>query len=486
MQINRTSVRAYFEVEINEPWLKYTGIVRWAGALATSREFRSCPATMATEPCLDNSKSHVHVSFDDGEMLDAGKVKMLDTVSSPFTWIDNLAVPVAVLDTSGNAVAANSRLTRISGIHTQQAVGLSPPSFLPDTAVEPLKEAIKDIVEKRAIFSTCYVTLASSSKPLTLRLTANSSNEYETTTVLCFVEEGEDPQPQVTTHEPLDRNFPMAVLDLHGQVSAWNGHLENLTGHRRDECLGRPFSNFIPDNKSKKKLEKTLSLIGREGAANRACLVKFAMSDGNTHDILINLSAARGHSNQVSGFYAILTDASDLGDQDTLDTERSSRSALHEERSPKDGAMDLQQFFDAANIAIIGVDASGYVTEWNEKIVEITGFAASEVLGESFVEGFIPIDIHPSVQEMLRNGMDGRTVSNFELIIHTREGHFCCLLVSSTPRRDNNNAITGVIMMAQDITGASEHDAALAEIANELRMLIDSANAPIFGIDRDG
>ena len=37
--------------------------------------------------------------------------------------------------------------------------------------------------------------------------------------------------------------------------------------------------------------------------------------------------------------------------------------------------------------------------------------------------------------------------------------------------------------VAQDVTEAAQHDRAVAAMANELRQLVDTANAPIFGID---
>ena len=40
--------------------------------------------------------------------------------------------------------------------------------------------------------------------------------------------------------------------------------------------------------------------------------------------------------------------------------------------------------------------------------------------------------------------------------------------------------------VAQDVTEAAQHDRAVAAMANELRQLVDTANAPIFGIDVHG
>jgi PAS domain S-box-containing protein len=60
------------------------------------------------------------------------------------------------------------------------------------------------------------------------------------------------------------------------------------------------------------------------------------------------------------------------------------------------------------------------------------------------------------------------------------------LLVNATTRRDASNTVVGVVGVAQDVTETTKHDRAVASMARELRQLVDSANAPIFGIDVKG
>lgn len=80
----------------------------------------------------------------------------------------------------------------------------------------------------------------------------------------------------------------------------------------------------------------------------------------------------------------------------------------------------------------------------------------------------------------------GRGTSNYELEFRTKSNEIRYLLVNATTRRDANNIIVGVVGVAQDVTEAAKHDRAVAAMANELRQLIDTANAPIFGIDVNG
>jgi len=90
------------------------------------------------------------------------------------------------------------------------------------------------------------------------------------------------------------------------------------------------------------------------------------------------------------------------------------------------------------------------------------------------------------VQEVLDQALHGKETSNYELEFRTKSNEIRYLLVNATTRRDPENNIVGVVGVAQDVTEAAKHDRAVAAMANELRQLVDTANAPIFGIDVHG
>jgi PAS domain S-box-containing protein len=126
------------------------------------------------------------------------------------------------------------------------------------------------------------------------------------------------------------------------------------------------------------------------------------------------------------------------------------------------------------------------VNEWNDKTAEITGYTKEEAFDCSLVETFIVPSMRDSVQDVLDNALEGRGTSNFELEFRTKSNEIRHLLVNATTRRDAENNVVGVVGVAQDVTEAVQRDRAVAGMALELRQLIDTANAPIFGIDIDG
>ena len=160
--------------------------------------------------------------------------------------------------------------------------------------------------------------------------------------------------------------------------------------------------------------------------------------------------------------------------------------AAKHDRAVAAAAHELRQLVDTANAPIFGIDVKGNVNEWNNKTAEITGYTKEEAFDKPLVETFIVTKLRRSVQEVLDNALQGRETSNYELEFRTKSNETRYLLVNATTRRDAHNNIVGVVGVAQDVTEAAQHDRAVAAMARELRQLVDTANAPIFGIDING
>jgi PAS domain S-box-containing protein len=123
------------------------------------------------------------------------------------------------------------------------------------------------------------------------------------------------------------------------------------------------------------------------------------------------------------------------------------------------------------------------VNEWNNKTAEITNYTKDEAFDCNLVETFISPGMRESVRDVLDCALRGRVISNYELEFLTKSNEVRILLVNTTTRRDAENNVVGVVGVAQDVTEAVQRDRAVAGMASELRQLIDTANAPIFGID---
>ena len=105
----------------------------------------------------------------------------------------------------------------------------------------------------------------------------------------------------------------------------------------------------------------------------------------------------------------------------------------------------------------------------------------------SFLQDFITKDYQVSVKEVLDNALQGREAANFEFPLYTKEDQRRVdVLLNATTRRGVSGNVVGVLGVGQDITERKQVEMEKTRVAQELQTFIDTANAPIFGIDANG
>ena len=149
-------------------------------------------------------------------------------------------------------------------------------------------------------------------------------------------------------------------------------------------------------------------------------------------------------------------------------------------------ADDLTRLIETANAPIFGIDTFGKITEWNAKASSLLGSNKDEAVGEHLVQRFITEEFKASVSEVLDSALVGKETANFEFPMFTKFGERRDILLNATTRRGPNDEVTGVIGVGQDITQIREITKEQERVADDLSRLIESANAPIFGVDSNG
>jgi PAS domain-containing protein len=101
-------------------------------------------------------------------------------------------------------------------------------------------------------------------------------------------------------------------------------------------------------------------------------------------------------------------------------------------------------------------------------------------------QDFITEEYQVSVKEVLDNALQGREAANFEFPLYTKDQRRVDVLLNATTRRDVSGNLVGVLGVGQDITERKQVEMEKTRVAKELQTFIDTANAPIFGIDANG
>ncbi len=265
-------------------------------------------------------------------------------------------------------------------------------------------------------------------------------------------------------------NAPIFGIDANGLVNEWNNKAAEITGFSKEEVLGKDLVHAYITEEFRASVKQVLdkALSGMETAN-----FEFPLFTKNERrvEVLLNATTRRDVTGAIVGVIGVGQDI----------TERK-----HAEEEKARVALELQSFIDTANAPIFGIDAKGLVDEWNNKAAAITGFSRGEVLGKDLVEVYISADFRESVNQVLQNALHGQETANFEFPLYTKDKRRVEVLLNATTRRDVSGNVVGVLGVGQDITERKQVEVEKARVAQELRTFIDTANAPIFGIDANG
>ena len=408
----------------------------------------------------------------------------IDTIAVEFLWTRRLSTPTFAFDADTMQVVAwNEPMEEVSGISASSVLSHSLCTVLDEGSIERIQKPISLVKSTDAKLVDCEITTLGTGCRLILRLSLHQSHGKKFPQVVCFAEE----HGRQSVKGQLDETFALAIVDDHGRIIDWNTRIEAFAGYRCEEVLGRSLLDFVPKRDDQAKLKGALSC--RPAVSSRSCCIDFVFGQGDQKNILVLLSTHEQHASGSTLHFLIFSDASDIGEHCTAENSVGALP-LHQRTngSCEKSLHDDADLLDNANAIVFELNPSGYITRWNAQAAALSGFSSDEALQKHFVASFVPPDRRTSVDDMIQSTFRGRGTSNFELELQAKDGETHYLLVSTTPRRavGDSLAIVGLVAFAHDISESWKHDRAVASMANELRLLIDTANAPIFGIDRDG
>ena len=393
-------------------------------------------------------------------------------------FVESSPVPIFVLNMQGSISIWNSTMSALTGCGTEEAIGMKfVDSFVCPEYRKSVQEFISCSVQSKNYAIEAEIrTPSGRSTRLTLRA-ASPKERSSNNTVGSIVFAQEMPSPSTyesrltELHNLIEMaQSPIFGVDLDGRLNLWNSMATDVLGFSKEFVLGKALvGSFI--RPTFRDSAQAILEVAFTGIGTSNCELDFETESGEVRHMFVNMSVLRNASGEITGAVGFAQDATEI---------------THRYRAVESIVLELRQFIDKANTPIFGVDTAGRINEWNHKTAEVTGYSSDEAVNQPLVESFIAPSLQPAVQEVLENALRGRGTSNFELELRTKTNDVRFLLVNATTRRNSAGNVVGVVAVAQDITEACKHDRAVAAMANELRQLIDTANAPIFGIDRDG
>ena len=301
-------------------------------------------------------------------------------------------------------------------------------------------------------------------------------------------------------------NAPIFGIDHKGLVNEWNQTSEKITGFKKHEVIGKKFvENFIT-KEYQKAVKKVLdqALIGKETAS-----YEFPMysKDGVRNMMLLNSTSRRDKKNNIIGVLGVGQDITEI---DKL------RTTL------KDSAFRLKLVMESLGEATWGRSLPDYKLRYiSSSVVSLYGFPVAdwhenmhlwsdmihpddikrvnkenEVL---FTSGKCEIEFriltankqikHINSKIIIIKNKDGipffMTGRSRDITEQKKDKDQLKYLNSSLVKKTNKLQISNS-RLKEDIIEINKLKTSAQSIAKELRQFIETANAPIFGIDNKG
>ena len=396
--------------------------------------------------------------------------------------VDSANAPIFGVDIHCNVNEWNDKTAEITGFSKEEAV--SKP--LVSTFIVPkLRQSVQDVLNRAlkgnetSNYELEFRTKSNEIRHLLVNATTRRDPEFNIVGVVGVAQDVTESAKHDKAVASMARelrqlvdtaNAPIFGIDVHGNVNEWNNKTAEITGFSKQEAFTKPLVSTFIVPKLRHSVQNILdnALQGNETSNYE---LEFRTKSNEIRHLLVNATTRRDAEFNIVGVVGVAQDVTE--------------SAKHD-RAVASMARELRQLVDTANAPIFGIDIHGNVNEWNNKTAEITGFSKEEAHSKPLVSTFIVPNLRHSVQNILANALKGNETSNYQLEFHTKTNEIRHLLVNATTRRDAEFNIVGVVGVAQDVTEAVKRDCAVAAMARELRQLVDTANAPIFGIDAKG
>lgn len=147
-----------------------------------------------------------------------------------------------------------------------------------------------------------------------------------------------------------------------------------------------------------------------------------------------------------------------------------------------------QVYLDIADVMLVALDVNGDIKLINRKGCQILGYEEPEIINRNWFELCIAEDIRKEIVDVFEDLMAGNieAVEHYENTVVTRPGQQKMIAFHNTIIRDTDGRITGVLFSGEDITMRNQAEQALRNSEEQIRLLLDSTEEGIYGLDLDG
>jgi PAS domain S-box-containing protein len=231
-------------------------------------------------------------------------------------------------------------------------------------------------------------------------------------------------------------------------VTFINPATERLLGYSSQELLGHHWKIFIPADQY--SIIEEANKLRRQGKASRY-EVELQRKDGKRIPVLVSGNPSF-ENESFSGTVAVFTDITELKQvkEEIEKRQRYLESVLHD-----------------APDAIVTVDASHRITEWNPGAERVFGYKRSEAIGKNIDDIITGLDVLEEAKVLTRKTLSGEKVLPHEVVRYRKDRTPVNVIVAGSPIKIGKE-LQGVVAVYTDISERKKAEKKIEEFLKEL------------------
>jgi PAS domain S-box-containing protein len=265
------------------------------------------------------------------------------------------------------------------------------------------------------------------------------------------------------------QDYAIILLDVDGKVLDWNKGAEKLKGYSSEEIVGKSFRLFYPSEAKAAGLpQMLLNEAIRNGHANHEGYR--IRKDGSRFWGSVAITAIHNEKGQIIGFSKVTKDLSERKISDdrlaifTQELKQKNEELRRSEERFQGMISEVQDY------AILLLDPTGAILNWNVGAEHIKGYKASEILGKNFSIFYTNEDLEKGVPARLLQEarLHGKAMS--EGWRKRKDGSKFWGSIVITALHDTTGTVIGYSKVTRDLTEKKKAEDSLKNYALELEL----------------
>jgi len=363
-------------------------------------------------------------------------------------------------------VDANQSALNALGYTKDELLKLSPANIdaaFDDETIATAFEAIINSKEQQATFPAVHRRKDNSTFEVEVYL--RSFKENGRFYILCSATDIgvlKKAQDDLKFHSTLFNNISDAIFSTDESfiITSWNKHAVEMFGWSKKEAIGKPIEILAPIIYPHLNISEARDLLFENGYWKGEIVTRRKNSE--TFTALISTGIIKANDGKITGTVSVAQDIS--------------------ERKKKDDEIKyLADLVNKVSDAIISVDKNYKIITWNKGAETIYGFAEEEVIGKCIFNLLAKPNLF-SYQKEVENALQENGYWSGEATHYHKNDMPIWTLISVSVLKDENNIISGFVVVVKDITQRKNLEDELKKLNEELEQRVRDTTAEVVSI----